>query len=194
MCGLFWTLITLQRQEKTSRISVPHHHLVWKHKLDVLHVLYGSGSWLLQRHTGKASCFLWGGWQRIDGQVISNRKTGSWKTSKQVSASLLQIKKKKKNQHNQQTKTKNQSTKIHQTSHHHPLPTSTNAHIVQNKLWFIQNPGHPETIMCKNKLTASVPMQELPTPSMHRRSKGGQGKRTQTSHRMSHHQRTCNRA
>jgi len=45
--------------------------------------------------------------------------------------------------------------------------------------------------MCKNKLTSSIPMHELPTPSMHRRSKGGQGKRTQTSHRMSHHQETC---
>lgn len=30
MCGLFWMPMTLQRQEKTSGISAPHHHLVLK--------------------------------------------------------------------------------------------------------------------------------------------------------------------
>lgn len=44
-----------------------------------------------------------GGWQRIDGQVMSNRKTGSWKTSKQVSASSLQIKNKTKHKQTHQT-------------------------------------------------------------------------------------------
>lgn len=105
----------------------------------------------------------------LTGKLGQKRKTGSWKTSKQVSASLLQIiiiKKKKSN-----TSTLSLPPP--------PIPKARK----ENTLWFIQNLGHPATFVCKNKLTASVPMQRLPTPSMHRRSKGRQRKVTPTSHR-----------
>lgn len=90
MWSLFWTPMTLERQEKKKWESVfPTTTWSWKCKLGVLHDLCGSGSWLLHRYTQAKLPVSLGekeGWQRINRKVMSNRKTGSWKISKQVSA------------------------------------------------------------------------------------------------------------
>lgn len=101
-----------QKQEKTSGISSPVPPCL-ESKNWVFSIIFWFRQLVASETDRESFLFPLGGWQRIDRQVMSNIKIGSWKTFKQVSASLLQIKKK------QQT----QSNKNHiQTSPHHPSP------------------------------------------------------------------------
>lgn len=101
------------------------------------------------------------------GKSCQTEKTGSWKTFKQVSASLLQIEKKNKNQ---QTNTVKQ--KPHETSPHHPSPNQFKCTQSAKQVVVYSEPSSSSNIHVQNKLAALVPMQELLTPSMHREQQG----------------------